>query len=195
MTGVQTCALPILVAAWTLRSVRRRIWQAALVGLQGLLCLAMVAAAVSPAFADAAGFANSLKRNRGWAETTRLTLQRAERETALAPLSAVAADDRFLFYALAYYGRDWFARPDAPPLRIWVRRAHPGNQAEVSAPLTVAQGRRVVVASIVGNARGEIARDFGLLGPLEEHDVRLDRKHARDVVLFTGEDFAPTVRR
>lgn len=184
----------VLVAAFIGRSPRSLAWRAALLGVQGLVCLAMLGAALSPAFADAAGFANSLKRNRGWAETTRLTLARADREAALAPLDAVAADDRFLFYSLAYYGRDWFARPDAPPLKIWVRRARPGNQAEVSAPLTRAAGRRVVVASVVANARGEIARDFGLVGPLEEHDVRLDRKHTRDVVLFAGEDFAPKPR-
>jgi 4-amino-4-deoxy-L-arabinose transferase-like glycosyltransferase len=184
----------VLAAAWMTRAARARLWLGATVGLQGLITLAAAVLVMAPALADAAGLANSLKRLRGWRETARLVIERADRERALAPLAAVSVDDRFAFYELAYYARDWLAEPGAPPLKIWVRR-QAGNQAEATAPLTRETGRRALIASVVTNARGEIARDFAVVGPLEEHSVRLDRKHERDVVLFVGEDFAPQPRK
>ena len=59
-------------------------------------------------------------------------------------LTAIAVNNRFLYYALAYYGRDYFSEPLAAPLKIWLRGTSAGNQAEASAPLTAANGQRVL---------------------------------------------------
>ena len=54
-----------------------------------------------------------LKRARGWAQTTDLILDRAAREPGL---TAIAVNNRFLFYAVSYYGRERLAASDVPPL-------------------------------------------------------------------------------
>ncbi len=92
-----------------------------------------------PELADRAGFSNSLKRARGWSETARLTFERAAAEPGL---SAAAADDRFLFNSLAYYGRAALARPGLPPLRMWVReKPCPLNECRGHRPADAGPGR------------------------------------------------------
>ena len=118
-------------------------------------------------------------------------------------LSAIAVDDRFLFNTLAYYGRDFFARPGAPPLTIWLRKNQPGNQAEASAPLTPALGARVLVVSAaevklsedpdrkMGPRAAMIAEDFVSARTVDVSRTRLDRKRMRRAVLILGEDYRP----
>ena len=163
----------------------------ATIGSQALMALIFLAVFAHPALADRAGFANSFKRARGWAETARVIETAAH--PAGAPLSAIAVDDRFLFNALAYYGRDAQNQPAAAlgaPLRMWVREAKVHNQAETAAPLNDDFGRRVLVANAVPNYRREIAADFRTVAPTATvAKVRLDKKHTRDLVLFLAEDF------
>jgi 4-amino-4-deoxy-L-arabinose transferase-like glycosyltransferase len=177
---VPACAL---VAGVLLR--RGAGWLKTAVVVQALIATLLIAVAVSSALADRLGFSNGLKRARGWEETANRIGARLDRE---AGLTAIAVDDRFLFNALAYYGRDRLARPGAPPLKIWVRGAA-GNQAETTAPLTEADGSRVLVASIGKGRPGLIGKDFAMIGPVEELHIPLDKKRTRDVVLFVGEDF------
>ena len=136
------------------------------------------------------GLANGLKRARGWSQTTDLILDRASLEPAL---SAIAVNNRFLFYAISYYGRDRLG-PGAPPLASWLLMDGPRNQAETTAPLLPAIGRRVLMVSYEGWRRGEMQADFDRSTGLEIVSVGLDRRHRRKVEMFVGEGFRPRPR-
>jgi hypothetical protein len=128
------------------------------------------------------GLGNSLKRVRGWEALTRAV----EREMAAGGWTAVAVDDRFLFNAVAYYGREVFARPGAPPLKMWVREATPQNQAETEQPLRPGDAARLLAVSLVPEYRGEMAADFSVWRPLRQVSVRLDAKRTRETALFAA---------
>lgn len=184
----------ILAAAWLIRWRARR-WLAAAVVLQALLAATFLAFAVSPGLAERAGAANSFKRAKGWSQLTRLVLDRADVERGgRGGLSAIAVNNRFLFYAMSYYGRDRLAEPGAPPLKAWLLTDAPQNQAETSAPLTPANGKRVLGVALEGNYREEMMADFRRTLSVEIASVSLDRKRRRTAVLFVGEDFAPRTR-
>jgi hypothetical protein len=153
------------------------------------------------------GVANSFKRLKGWEATAEAVVARAEIEEADRGLSAIAVDDRFLFNSLAYYGRDFFAKPGSPPLTIWLRGNHAGNQAEAQNPLTPALGQRVLVVTqdeVKLSEDGEkkmaprialISGDFVRSQTLEVSRARLDAKRLRRGVLILGEDFRPKPKR
>ncbi|WP_374469173.1 ArnT family glycosyltransferase [Phenylobacterium sp.] len=184
----------IVVAAWLVRW-RARGWLIAALALQAAVAALFLAFTISPAFAERMGAANSFKRAKGWAQTTELALARAEAEAAgPAGLSAIAVNSRFLYYAMRYYGRDWFEDPSAPPLRAWLLADTPQNQAETSAPLTVSQGRRVLAVALEGNWRAEMEGDFRRAYGAEIAGVRLDAKRRRRIEMFVGEGFAPRPR-
>jgi 4-amino-4-deoxy-L-arabinose transferase-like glycosyltransferase len=185
----------ILVAALLFRWRARRLLDLAL-GSQLIMAAIFMVVFAAPVLADNVGFANSFKRARGWAASTRAieaAANSANRSAGVPPLSAVAVDDRFLFNALAYYGRDNRNNPAAllgAPLKMWVREAKPHNQAETAAPLTAADGRRVLIANAMPNYRREIMADFTTLSArLTMLSVRLDARHDRDIALFIGETF------
>ena len=186
-------AAAVLAAAWLIRW-RARGWIIAAVASQALVAMLFIACVTRPAVADSLGLSNSIKRVRGWDNTIASLITRAREEQGGQRLSAVAVDDRFLFNAAAYYGRDYFGRLGAPPLTHWVRESRPNNQAEVEAPLTRALGRRVLAASYEGQYATEMAADFGTLSGEEVIGVRLDAKHRRRTELFIGERFNPKPR-
>ncbi|HZZ67240.1 MAG TPA: 4-amino-4-deoxy-L-arabinose transferase, partial [Phenylobacterium sp.] len=182
----------ILVAAWLIRWRARRLLIAAL-AIQAAIAAGFLALALSPRAADSVGAANSLKRARGWAQTADVVIRRARIESP-AGLSAIAVNNRFLYYALAYYGRDYFREPLAPPLKVWMRGTAAGNQAEASAPMTAAAGQRILAVAYESWFNTEMAADFAhVLGP-EIDDIWLDRKHQRRLDLFVGEGFQPRPR-
>jgi 4-amino-4-deoxy-L-arabinose transferase-like glycosyltransferase len=180
----------VLVAAWLVRWRAWRWLQAALV-MQGLTAALFMAAAASPALADRAGFANSFKRVRGWSASTQAVLARARAEHGL---TAIAVDDRFLFDAMTYYGRDYFDDPGAVPLTMWMRRPKANTQAELEAPLTPALGARVLAASLDDVYLDEMQGDFPRSGPPATVAIPLDPTRRRRVSLFVGEGFSPAPR-
>jgi hypothetical protein len=182
----------VLTAGWMLRWRARR-WLTAAVALQAVVAALVLLVAVNPRVADALGGSNGLKRLRGWQQTARLVTDRARAEEP-AGLSAVAVDNRFLYYALAYYGRDYFGRPGAAPLTYWLRIGRPANQAEASAPLDARHGARVLAVDYEGRMGEEMAGDFARTLGREIDTVWLDRKHQRKLVLFVGEGFRPAPR-
>lgn len=183
----------VLVAGWMLRWNARR-WLAAGLAIQALAAALFLVWVTRPAIAEAMGAANAFKRAKGWSAAADALVQRAKAEGGAAGLSAVATDDRFLYQAAAYYGRDYFGRPGAPPLVMWLRFAKPENQAEASAPLTPALGRRVLAASLDGKYRAPMAADFTRATGVEIASVRLDKKRTRRTESFIGEGFAPKPR-
>ena len=182
----------VLVAAWLVRWRARRLLIAAL-AIQAAIAAAFLAVVVSPRIADSLGASNSLKRARGWAQTAQIMVRRARAE-APAGLSAIAVNNRFLYYGLAYYGRDYFREPLAAPLKMWLRGAGAGNQAEASAPLTPKDGQRVLAVAYEGWFDTEMARDFTRALGKEIDSIWLDRKHKRRLEMFVGEGFRPQPR-
>ncbi len=182
----------IIVGAWLLRW-RAKGWLIAAIGTQALIAALFLAFAISPAFAEKLGAANAFKRAKGWAQTTELVLERAAIEET-AGLTAIAVNSRFLYYAMRYYGRDWFSDPTAPPLRAWLLAETPQNQAETSAPLTAAEGRRVLAVALEGNWEKEFAGDFVSTSGREIASVWLDRQRKRRLEMFVGEGFRPLPR-
>ncbi|CAN5174020.1 glycosyltransferase family 39 protein [soil metagenome] len=180
----------VLAAAWLVRARAWR-WLATGLGLQAVVAGLFLAAAVSPSLSAGLGLDNSLKVARGWRESTRWVRGQADAAAASAPLTAIALDDRFLFNALSYYGRD-AAFP--APLKMWVREAKPHNQAEVEAPLSPDQGRRVLMIDSVSCYRPEAVADFANTEPPARTDVRLDAKRVRSLSAFIGEAFRPLPR-
>lgn len=156
---------------------------------------AVVAVAlVSPSAADALGLANGLKRARGWAATAVAVRSRVVQEGGSARLTALAVDDRFVFNALRYYGREWVDDPAYPPLRAWVREASPQNQAEATSPLTIGGGGRVLGIGVTADYLGEFRADFRATSAVATVAVPLDRRRTRDLRMFVGEGFAPRER-
>ena len=186
-------AAAVLAAAWMVRW-RRRGWLIAAIATQAAIAVLFVVCVTRPAVADQIGLANSLKRSRGWEATVDGLVARAREEQGGRRLTAVAVDDRFLFNAAAYYGRDYFGRLGAPPLTMWVRETHANNQAEAEAPLTRALGGRVLTASYEGWFGPEMAADFKTVSGREVIGARLDAKRRRRTELFVGEGFAPLPR-
>ena len=182
----------VLVAAWLMRWRARR-WLMAAVAMGTLASALVLAALVQPRTADMLGAGNSLKRLRGWSATARLVTDRAKVEED-AGLSAVVVDDRFTFYSLAYYGRDYFGRPGAPQLIYWLLTGKPANQAEASAPLTAKLGTRVLGVSFEGWHTRLMMADFRRSLGREVDKVWLDRKHQRRIDMFVGQGFQPQPR-
>ena len=184
--------IAILVAAMLLRW---RAWGAliAILASQAVMAAIFLTVFAAPALADRAGFANSFTRARGWAATTAVIKQAATAAAATGPLTAVGVDDRFLFNALSYYGRDVRNDPAgalAAPLKMWVREIKPRNQAETMAPLDAASGGRVLIANFTPIYKAEIMADFHRVEPgLQIAAVALDTKHQRNLTLFVGDDF------
>jgi 4-amino-4-deoxy-L-arabinose transferase-like glycosyltransferase len=182
----------ILVAAWLIRWRARRLLIAAL-AIQAAIAAAFLGLTLTPRAADSLGAANSLKRARGWAQTADVVIRRARIESP-AGLSAITVNNRFLYYALAYYGRHYFREPLAPPLKIWIRGTTAGNQAEASAPMTPAAGQRVLAVAYESWFNTEMAADFARVLEPEIDDIFLDRKHQRRLDIFVGEGFQPRRR-
>lgn len=170
---------------------------------QATFAVILLVVMLNPRTAETLGQENAIKRLKGWEDTAQAMVRRAEVEMADQGLSAIAVDDRFLFNAMAYYGRDFFAKPGAPPLTIWLRKNRAGNQAEANAPLTPALGSRVLVVTAAEVRLKEdpdakmkpredmIAADFVRAQTVDVSRSRLDSKRMRRAVLILGEDFRP----
>jgi 4-amino-4-deoxy-L-arabinose transferase-like glycosyltransferase len=178
----------ILVGAWLVRW-RAKGWLIGALAMQAVLAAAFFAFLISPSLAEHSGIGNSFKRAKGWQETTETVLRRA----ALEPeLTAIAVNNRFLFYAMSYYGRDEL--PALPPLRSWLLTGEPENQAEASAALQPSEGDRVLAVSMEGAYRTEMEGDFRSASGLEIASIWLDAKRKRRIEMFIGEGFAPKPR-
>ncbi len=198
----------VLVAALLLRW-RAKWWLVGGLAVQAALAAVFLTWTIQPQVADAMGRSNDIKRARGWEQMTEAVVRRAELEALNGGISAIAVDDRFLFNALSYYGRDYFRRPDAPPLVIWLRQAHAGNQAEATAPLTAKDGKRVLVVALEDQASDLIIGDFARAERVEivsvllsakcrakpdEAPEKFDHRCRRRATLILGEDFKPAKR-
>ena len=188
--GAAYAPASVLVAAWLVRWRARR-WTEATLALQATAAGLFLIVAASPTLADRLGFANSFKRARGWAASTEAVLAQAR---ATPGTTAIAMDDRFLFDAMSYYGRDQLARPGSAPLRMWRRRPWANTQAEVAAPLRAGESGRVLVASLEDVYLDEMRADFAHASPVQAVSIPLDSQRRRKISLFVGQDLRPQPR-
>jgi Dolichyl-phosphate-mannose-protein mannosyltransferase len=179
----------ILVAAWMLRWGRPRILIAVLI-FQALVAFCGVVAVTSPGIVDRVGLGGALKGVRGGRALSEMVIARARTESFAGPLTAVAVDDRGLFGAIAYYGRDYFGH-DGPPLKAWLSGPEPKYQAELSTPLTAAAGQRVLGVSRDGVYVDAMKAQFQQASPTDIGDVWIDRKHRLKIEMFVGTGFKP----
>lgn len=186
-SGASYLAGSVLVAGWMMRWRARR-WLTAAIAIQAVLAALVLLVLVEPRAGDALGASNSLKRVRGWSQTARIVVDRARIEEG-AGLSAVAVNDRFTYYALAYYGRSYFGAAGSPPLVYWLLTGKPENQAESSAPLTPQLGARVLGVAYEGWFLRDMEGDFSSAVGHEIDSVFLDPKHERRVEMFVGRGF------
>jgi 4-amino-4-deoxy-L-arabinose transferase-like glycosyltransferase len=192
--GAAFVAGSVLAAGWLLRWNARR-WLIAGLAFEGLFALFFVVCMINPKAADATGLSNGFKRVRGWDQTVQAIIERTHEEQALrGGVTSVAMDDRFLYNAAAYSGRDYFGQPGAPPLRMWVHETYAQNQAEAEAPMDADHGRRALIVSLEGGYRPEIEQDFKESSGLQISRVRLDKKRSRRIDLFIAQGFAPLPR-
>ena len=181
----------VLAAAWLVRW-RARGWITAAVATQGALACLLLAVLADPHIADATGNGRRLSRVRGWDVTSALVTSAARAAAAHGGLSAVAVEDRYMFNALAYYGRGYFQSPGAAPLRMRPA-AKAMNEAELSDPLTPAEGRRVLIAESQGLPEHPgLPDEFARTIPIGQWTIPLGGKKTRVVELMFGEGFSPT---
>lgn len=182
----------ILVAAWLLRWGRPRIL-VAILAAQALLAIGGLVVVTQPQLANRIGLASVLRGVRGGRELTAIIVGRAQAQPPSAPLTAVAVDDRELFNLAAYYGRDYFGKA-GPPLKAWMPGPVPANQGELTAPLTPANGARVLAVSHDGAFTAQMRAQFRRSGETDIGDVWLDNTHRRGVAMFVGEGFKGPAR-
>ena len=181
----------VLAAAWLIRW-RARAWIAATVALQGAVAVLLLAVLAEPRIADATGNGRRLARVRGWDVTAALVTGAARSAQAHGGLTAVAAEDRYMFNALAYYGRRYFETPGSAPLRMRPA-AKALNEAELSDPLTSAEGGRVLIAESVGlPERPGLPGEFARTTPIGLWTIPLGGKKTRVVELTLGEGYRPS---
>ncbi len=183
----------VLAAAWLLRW-RARGWIAATLGLQGAVAALVLIVVAAPRIADATGNGRRMARLRGWDTTAALVTSAARAAAAQGGLTAVAVEDRYMFNALAYYGRSYFEAPGAAPLRMRPA-AKALNEAELSDPLTPAEAGRVLIAETVGLPESPgLPADFARTTPVGQWTLPLGGRKTRIVQLMLGEDYKPSGR-
>ncbi|WP_181404501.1 ArnT family glycosyltransferase [Asticcacaulis tiandongensis] len=185
----------LLIAALLHQGIATRSWAKWGVRLSAVfqvsVLIIFMLAAISPTLTRTFGLDNVFKRARGWEATTFAVIEQAT--TGPRP-TAIAVDNRNIYNALAYYGRDWFAANPDVPLKAWVREAQPKSQAETETPLTEATGGNVLILSYVPRFEPEIRADFASSDPARSLKTALDHKRTRDFSLFYAHGFQPVPR-
>ena len=161
-TAVAFGVAPVLLAGWAVLSPARMRVLAAGVALNAVLAVVPPLVLLSPSLTDELGFANSVKRQRGWPQTVQLI----EAELARGDYAAVAVDQRLLFYALDYNGLD------AAPLFIWRFEPRITNHAEFTRALPEGS-EDVLLVSHFESYAPYFAADFDTLTPIATREVEL----------------------
>ena len=121
----------ILVARYGLihwpRFCKAGVWTNVVLG--GILAFATLV----PSFANMVGQANAFKRVRGWPQTESIIADTARAGHNGRAFSAIATDNRLVFYDLFYYGIE---TDTGLPLRMWRNTSHINHHAEATASLT-----------------------------------------------------------
>lgn len=179
----------VLLAAWIDRAFGKvkvsPILKTGLV-LNALVGLLFTAVWVAPGLADATNAASAMKGVRGWRETTDQLVARARELDA----SAIVVDDRELWHALDYYGRNI----EMPPLRAWQRGPTPRSHAEEDGKLRPGEDRNALIASGGPGFRAMIREDFATIRELGYLEVPISPRRKRELKLFLGSGYEQAPR-
>ncbi len=161
------------------------------VGVNVVIGLVFVAGGLAPAFADAIGQANALKRLRAWPATTSLLAGIINAGHKGQAFQAVATDNRLVFYDLKYYGLDTMT---GVPLKMWRLNKTPHNHAEATEPLvaTNPEGRPVLILSYYSDYEDKFRADFSRLDPIGQVEIPLGGGKVRRYSLYAGYGYTPT---
>ncbi len=176
---------PILLAGWAIQSLRNLRWSG--IGLIANLVLGVGPGLVmtSPTLVDRLGFANAVKRQRGWPET----IEAIQAEFNDGKFEAIAVDNRRLFYDLFYYGLE-----NTAPLFMWRFEPRLNNHAELTKALPQ-DDRPVLLVSYYGPYAEHFVRDFEQLTPLDEITINLGGGKTRQLRTYAASGYKGPVYR
>ena len=138
------------------------------------------------------GIENGLKRMNAWDKTAEAVAAQARAAAAAGhPYSAILVDHRHMYCELLYQLRD--AR-DLPPIRMYVLRGAPGNQAEAAAPMTAALGGHVLVAHMSPRYEKFVAGDFARFRTYARIETPVGPRKSRAIAFSEASGFQPVAR-
>jgi len=179
----------VLLAAWGDRAFGRLkvspVLKAGL-AINAVVGLLFTAIWVAPGLADATNASSAMKGVRGWRETTDALVARAHELKA----SAIVVDDRELWHALDYYGRNI----DMPPLRTWQRGPTPRSHAEEEGMLRPGEDASALIASGGPGFRAMIRQDFSTIRELGYLEIPISPRRKRELKLFLGSGYQQAPR-
>ena len=153
------------------------------------LGLALAPAAAFKAPLIGRGIENGLKRMYAWDRTAGAIA--AQARAAATPYTAILVDHRHLYCELVYEFRD--AR-DLPPVRMYVLRDAPGNQAEAAAPMTADRGAHVLVVHMSERYEHFVAGDFARFRTFARMETPIGPRKRRAIALSDASGFQPVER-
>ena len=161
------------------------------IGLNVALGAAMAVLSLSPALTNATGFANSVKRMRGWPATTTQIVDVAKQGFENQSFSAIATDNRLTFFDLTYYG---LAEQSGITLRSWLFSKHIHNHAEATHPLLASNvdDAPVLIVNYYQNYEKYLRQDFARLEKLDPIHVDLGGGKTRTYFMWAGFGYTPT---
>lgn len=136
---------------------------------------------VSPWVADATGISAGMKGIRGWGETTRQLIAKAEDLHA----TAILVDDRETWHALDYHGRHLAM----PPIRAWPAGPTPRSHAEEAGRIRPGDDARMLIASTNESMRPMIRADFAKIEEIGYLDIPLTAKRNRRFKLYLASTY------
>lgn len=141
---------------------------------------------VLPSLADATGASNAMKGVRGWKQTLAEVNERANGINA----SAIMTDDRELWHAFDYYGRNI----EMLAVKQWQRGATPHSHAEEAGPLHASDATRLLIVSSNEGLRPIIRADFTTIEELGYLEIPIGPTRKRKLKLYVASGYNPPER-
>lgn len=164
-------------------------WLVGGVGVQSAICFVLGTALLIPAWTEAAGLTNSVKRLRKWPETVKIIEAFYAKGHEGKAYETLALDKRVIFYDLNYYGL-----AKKLPMKMWMHEAAPANHAELTYPLPAQEGP-VLVINYYDHYEDELREDFKRLERLPDIDIDLGGGKRRQLRVWAGYGYTPTTGR
>lgn len=153
-------------------------------------CLGIIMLVIIPGAADHAGLSNSLKRLRGWPETSALIAAQYQNGHDGQSFSHIMTDNRRVFFGLNYYGLN-----ETAPLTMWRYKAAPQNQAELKHALEDGADGPVLIIAYFDKYEPELREDFTRLEPLAPITLELGGGKRRQYKVWAGYNYTRTQTR
>ncbi|MEL7488163.1 MAG: hypothetical protein AAGJ87_13215, partial [Pseudomonadota bacterium] len=166
-------AATILVVAWALQA-KRRGWLKAAAGLHAVAFAALTIAVSNFSLIDQLGFADAVKRVRGWEAHGAAVVSAAD------GYDAIMADDRELIGGLAYY-----ARAAKKPIAAWNSNRRVDHHFEAFHPYKPGSYNRVLYVTEHPDALALT----GQFDTIRKIDALFPRHSGRTLYLFEASDY------